>query len=359
MLTQTSTQDTLSPQASLQGAALGNSLQSEAASPSAVQIVDCGEFDEATMSLFLAPGPNPYRETEEFLLDCEMRADEMPRFVRRSLLEFQVRSNSNGILLIRGLPIDPGLYRIPTPPNAERSPQKTTFVSERCLAMIGSRLGHLVSYIQEKNGDLFQNLAPVKGTEHVQVSTGSQTRLQFHRETVFHPYPPEFLLLFCLRPDHDHRAETTYASVAHALPLLSEAHQDLLFQPLYRTGIDYSFGNRDRTQQSNRILPVLYGRRNDPFLNYDEDLMTATTPESEAALAALREAIAQVYRGIKLDTGDLLCIDNRRTVHGRSSFVPRYDGRDRWLQRSFVVRDLGLSAVDRLPGERIIRTAFE
>ncbi|BAU40749.1 TauD/TfdA family dioxygenase [Leptolyngbya sp. O-77] len=359
MLTQASSQQASSQQASSQQASLHALLPSPAAPLSTLQIVDCGEFDEVTMNLFLAPGPNPYQDTEEFLFDCEMRADEMPRFVRRSLLEFQVRSNSDGILLIRGLPIDPGLYRIPTPPNAERSPQKTTFVSERCLAMIGSRLGHLVSYIQEKNGDLFQNLAPVKGTEHVQVSTGSQTRLQFHRETVFHPYPPEFLLLFCLRPDHDHMAETTYASVAHALPLLSEAHQDLLFQPLYRTGIDYSFGNRDRTQQSDRILPVLYGRRNDPFLNYDEDLMTATTPEAEAALAALREAIAQVYRGIKLDTGDLLCIDNRRTVHGRSSFVPRYDGRDRWLQRSFVVRDLGLSAVDRLPGERIIRTTFE
>jgi alpha-ketoglutarate-dependent taurine dioxygenase len=56
--------------------------------------------------------------------------------------------------------------------------------------------------------------------------------------------------------------------------------------------------------------------------------------------------------------GDLLCIDNRRTVHGRTSFTPRYDGFDRWLQRSFVVRDLGLSAVDRQPGERIIRTQF-
>lgn len=323
-----------------------------------VQVIDCRGFDEATMHLFLAPGPNPYRDTEEFLFDCEMRADEMPRFVRRALLEFQVHSNAEGILLLKGLPIDPGLYYVPTPADASRSPEKRTYVSERCLAMVGSRLGHLVSYLQEKNGDLFQNLAPVRGNETVQVSSSSKVRLQFHRETVFHPYPPDFLLLFCLRPDHDRVAETTYASIARALPLLSEEHQNLLFQPLYRTGIDYSFGSPQSGKLSDRVLPVLYGRRNDPFLNYDEDLMEATTPEATAALNALQEAIAQVYRGVKLDTGDLLCIDNRRTVHGRSSFVPRYDGRDRWLQRSFVVRDLGLSAVDRLPGERIIRTQF-
>ena len=324
-----------------------------------VQVIDCSGFQEETMDLFLAPGPNPYSDMEAFLLDCEMRADEMPRAVRRSLLEFQVRSNSEGILLLRGLPIEPGLYRTPTPVDGKRSPEKTTYVSERCLAMIGSRLGHLVSYIQEKNGDLFQNLAPLKGNERVQSSGGSQTRLQFHRETVFHPYPPEFLLLFCLRPDHDRVAETTYASIARALPLLSAEHKDLLFQPLYRTGIDHSFGNVQSIKANGPVLPVLYGNRYDPFLNYDEDLMEAMTPEAAAALEALQRAIASVYKGIKLDMGDLLCIDNRRTVHGRTSFTPRYDGFDRWLQRSFVVRDLGLSAVDRQPGERIIRTQFE
>lgn len=330
------------------------------ASPNTVEIqtIDCRGFNEDTMSLFLASGPNPYSNTEEFLLDCEMRADEIPRFVRRALLEFQVRSNAEGILLVQGLPIDPGLYHVRTPLNAERSGEKTTYVSERCLAMIGSRLGHLVSYIQEKNGDLFQNLAPVQGNEQIQTSSGSQTQLQFHRETVFHPYPPEFLLLFCLRPDHEHIAETTYASIAHALPLLSVEHRDLLFQPLYRTGIDYSFGNLKTEKANGPVLPVLYGNRNDPFLNYDEDLMEAMTPESKSALDALKDAIASVYKGVKLNTGDLLCIDNRRTVHGRSSFIPRYDGFDRWLQRSFVVRDLGLSAVDRHPGERIIRTRF-
>jgi L-asparagine oxygenase len=95
------------------------------------------------------------------------------------------------------------------------------------------------------------------------------------------------------------------------------------------------------------------------FLNYDEDLMEALTPEANAALEALKAAVAQVYQGVKLNVGDLLCIDNRRTVHGRSSFTPRYDGFDRWLQRAFVVRDLGKSAGDRKLGERVIRTVFD
>jgi L-asparagine oxygenase len=340
-------------------AAFVDSANVQPNSQASIQTVDCREFNEATINLFLAPGVNPYQDTEEFLLDCEMRADEMPRFVRRALLEFQVRSNSTGILLLRGLPIDPVLYHVYTPDNAKRSDQKTTFVSERCLAMIGSRLGHLVSYIQEKNGDLFQNLAPVKSQEAIQSSSGSQTRLQFHRETVFHPYAPEYLLLCCLRPDHEQLAETTFACINHALPLLSSEHRQLLFQPLYRTGIDYSFGNVLTVKGNGPVLPVLYGNPSDPFLNYDEDLMEALTPEANAALEALKAAVAQVYQGVKLNVGDLLCIDNRRTVHGRSSFTPRYDGFDRWLQRAFVVRDLGKSAGDRKLGERVIRTVFD
>ena len=37
-------------------------------------------------------------------------------------------------------------------------------------------------------------------------------------------------------------------------------------------------------------------------------------------------------------------VDNRRAVHGRSEFRARFDGTDRWLQRTFVVDDLATIA---------------
>jgi alpha-ketoglutarate-dependent taurine dioxygenase len=43
---------------------------------------------------------------------------------------------------------------------------------------------------------------------------------------------------------------------------------------------------------------------------------------------------------VVLSDGDVLVIDNDRAVHGRSPFVPRYDGTDRWLKRALVVREL-------------------
>ncbi len=60
-----------------------------------------------------------------------------------------------------------------------------------------------------------------------------------------------------------------------------------------------------------------------------------------------------------IEPGSLLLIDNRRCVHARSDFKAYYDGRDRWLQRMAVVRDLEASHGDRVRGTRVIATDFK
>ena len=56
------------------------------------------------------------------------------------------------------------------------------------------------------------------------------------------------------------------------------------------------------------------------------------------------------------EPGDLLIVDNNLAVHGRTPFEPRFDGTDRWLQRTFVVTDLAPSAHERTG--RVITTDF-
>jgi alpha-ketoglutarate-dependent taurine dioxygenase len=43
---------------------------------------------------------------------------------------------------------------------------------------------------------------------------------------------------------------------------------------------------------------------------------------------------------VALAPGDILILDNYRGVHGRRPFEAKYDGRDRWLKRVSVTRDL-------------------
>jgi alpha-ketoglutarate-dependent taurine dioxygenase len=62
--------------------------------------------------------------------------------------------------------------------------------------------------------------------------------------------------------------------------------------------------------------------------------------------------VKQATRKVVLQAGDVLVIDNERAVHGRTPFVPRYDGTDRWLKRALVVTSL--PAIDMVG--RVIQT---
>jgi hypothetical protein len=93
-----------------------------------------------------------------------------------------------------------------------------------------------------------------------------------------------------------------------------------------------------------RIAPLTSTARG-WVLVYDELLMRGTTPRAQSALAALHRAVKTATQHVVLAAGDLLVIDNDRAVHGRTPFTPRYDGTDRWLKRSLVMRALPLHDV--------------
>jgi L-asparagine oxygenase len=84
---------------------------------------------------------------------------------------------------------------------------------------------------------------------------------------------------------------------------------------------------------------VLSGSADDPDLIVDFNATTAVDDEARQALLALRDQLAAAAQSFVLRPGDLAVLDNRIAVHGRSEFLPRYDGRDRWLHRSFIHLD--------------------
>ena len=71
-------------------------------------------------------------------------------------------------------------------------------------------------------------------------------------------------------------------------------------------------------------------------LVFDRDLMMGITPRADKLIKKIADIYEQHKTGIVLETGDVLVIDNRKMVHGRSKFTPRYDGTDRFLIRCFA-----------------------
>ncbi len=160
-------------------------------------------------------------------------------------------------------------------------------------------------------------------------------------------------MLLCLRGDPS--AFTTLSSIFEVLPQLPTDVLDVLFQPRFRTAVDESY-LAGRSNVLGDPMPVLTGDRRRPTMVFDADLMVGIDEEAEDALGALAAATAACHTSVALEAGDLLVVDNAVAVHGRSPFTARFDGADRWLQRSFVVTDLLASAGDRRG--RVITTQF-
>jgi L-asparagine oxygenase len=72
----------------------------------------------------------------------------------------------------------------------------------------------------------------------------------------------------------------------------------------------------------------------------------------------MRQRIVGLYAELRvshtLSRGELLIVDNRRALHGHAPFAARFDGSDRFLVRSFVVRDLAVSRHARPGNGRVV-----
>lgn len=270
----------------------------------------------------------------------------IPEDLAVKVMEFG-ETGGSGLLVISNL--DLGSIP-PTPQDLNDAEGSSNHCAVTVLA-ISRLLGHPVGYEPEFGGDLVQNVIPAKGGEYRQVSTSSKAELMFHTEAAFHPHQPRWLILLCLRGDE--HAHTTYATSRDVVNVLPEATIRQLQLSEYRCGVDESYGD---TKQLSERKPVIWGSKDCPRIWFDADLTVATTIAGVAALSELRDAISLVQGKVTLRSGDLLILDNTLCVHGRSSFTPRFDGTDRWLQRCFVTSDLAPSDAERQ--NRIITTTF-
>jgi len=286
---------------------------------------------------------------EAFVREAGHAARLLAPAVHDALVDFADRPDRSGALLLRNMPVG----HLPTTPTSPTAPTVKDHVSELTLLTVARRLGQPVGYQPEHGGDLIQNIVPTPCAADRQVSTSSKVTLMFHTEAAFHPHRPRYLLLLCLRGDPS--ASTTLSSIHEVIEHLPARTRDVLFQPRFRTAVDESYLH-GRRNGLGAPMAVLAGDHDTPTMVFDADLMVGTDAEADAALRELSHAVAAQHTGVVLEPGDLLVVDNAVAVHGRSPFTPRFDGADRWLQRTMVVSDLRPSAGERTG--RVITTVF-
>jgi L-asparagine oxygenase len=289
-------------------------------------------------------------QSEDFVTTARALAERLPDDIRHALTEFRAHGHASGAMLIRGVAVG-ALGETPPSPIAEASKDR---VSELSLLSVATTLGEPVGYLPELGGRIVQNLTPVRANATRQTSTSSNVTLMWHTETAFHPYKPRYLVLLCLRGDA--HAQTLLCSIDAILGTLDPRTISVLREPRFRIAPDESFLHDGSTAKLGAPTAVLRGTGDDLEFTFDADLMVGMDPQANDALEEIRTRIEREHIGVVLEAGDMLIVDNHRAVHGRSKFAARFDGTDRWLQRTFVVANLDASINDR--DGRIITTQF-
>lgn len=292
---------------------------------------------------------------EHFLSRAVLLSKLLPDEIFARILTFRSQGNQDGVLVIRGLPVDDqGIG--PTPADWALSLQRDhLYETEMYLLGVTALLGEVFSFASQHTGNLIQNLVPMEAHVFEQLGTGSQTFLEWHIEDAFHLFRPDFVGLLCLRSDP--LAATTFASVRNMQ--LPEWCKQRLFKADFQVAIDKAHGGTSTVEEGPRVS-VLWGNYDDPCIRLDRDCIKAAPDAlAEAALDLIVEESARVARQIVLQPGDLLLLDNHRVVHGRTPFTPKFDGTDRWLQRVIITSDLRKSALCRGNHSRVIESVRE
>lgn len=313
-------------------------------------------------------------EDPEFLRDAPLYAHELPRRVRAGLNEFRLDEPDDALCVVAGYPIDEEKIGR-TPEHWKTKPPRSAVLEEEILlVLLGSLLGDCIGWSTQQDGHIVHDIFPIRGHEGEQLGSGSEQLLWWHTEDAFHPYRGDYLGMLCLRNPDD--VPTTFAAVHGLERFLTPEQIRLLCEPHYTIRPDESHLKKNKSDarevegtleaaysrietmnEAPEKIAILGGDPKSPYIRLDPYFMDPVqdNPAAQAALDALVKAVDTILEDQVLRQGEICFIDNFKAVHGRKPFVARYDGRDRWLKRINIARDLRKSRPARSgAGSRVI-----
>jgi L-asparagine oxygenase len=276
--------------------------------------------------------------------------DELPARLQETVREFARDSGRTGFVLLRGLEIG---ELPPTHTDGEPAtlPAHGTAGS---MMLVAELLGTMIGYADEKGGELVHNVQPLPG-EETRVEGSGAVPFDFHIENVHHPLRPDFIGLLCLRQDHEGAAATRIASIREAFELIKPDMVDALRQCQFYSNYPGSFTRVLATEPPPAgPHPVVFGSADKPFLRFNSHNTISMSKAGRVALRSLTEALEEVCHEVVLRPGDFAILDNNVAAHGRTAFVPRYDGHDRWLRRCYSIRSIPSSVLQMMDGSRVV-----
>lgn len=332
--------------------------------------------DLAAIEPVVAELTKTYEEIEdpELIRRSRLLAARLPQPLLDFLEEFRI-AEPDAICMISGLPVDEAALGA-TPTHWRNSHVGSPALAQELVFLLcGAALGDVFGWATQQGGRIIHDILPIQGDEHREIGSNSLQHLSWHIEDAFHPCRGDYVALMCLKNPDD--VETVVGSGFDVD--WSALDVATLFEPEFTVMPDNSHQPASANESSgdpaiDRLTarsfalieswntdppprPILFGDTKAPYMALDPYHMDSSgwSPRAKAAFTGLVDALEASLEPVALRPGELVFIDNFRAVHGRKSFVPRYDGSDRWLKRLNITRNLRGSRGWRLaPDHRII-----
>ena len=291
---------------------------------------------------------------DDFLFEMLLLAHKLPEGLKRKIMELKYSERSSN-LIVSGYELNDEQIGL-TPEHWKKGSVGTysTDREELFFSLCGSLLGDIFGWATQQDGRYIHDILPIKGNETEQLGSGSEALLWWHTEEAFHEYRADYLGLMCLRnPDH---VATTYAAI-DMIDLDKEIAATLFERRYYILPDESHLKKNNSVCQENQLafnnmetyfdkrvpVSVLFGSSGSPYLRIDPYFMGVvddTDTAAKEALQIIKEKIDACLLDIVLEPGEILFIDNFRAVHGRKPFHAKYSGKDRWLKRINITRDI-------------------
>jgi hypothetical protein len=230
-----------------------------------------------------------------------------------------------------------------------------------CLAAIGLQA---VSYGSEENGELFVNLVVMPGEGLF--AEKSRKGMKGHTDAVSFPVrgqtdpenprispSPDFVCLSGLRnPDDVHTTVMPLASVlkkleAGVIAQLKTPQYSIRSQKTFRVGMQEILGDELVLEDASLLFDV----RGQHWIRYSHNciLVDDEAVGAREALVAFEAACVASISGAVISPGDILLVNNRIGLHGRSNVGGEPGGNSRWLLRTYGLETAEMSENHRYP----------
>lgn len=283
-------------------------------------------FHENFNTGLLAETPSPYcADISDYLSHAEVLSREFSSETRAMLQ--RLKDGSISFCQFRDIPVTEHV-----PPTATRYsseiPRKT-FQSEGVIGAVSQALGRLFNY-RETGDFIMHDIYPARGYEHSRSFVSSSRMLSFHSDGSAHPkLIPDYVLLYCVRSDR--QAANLVVDLDNLLEHLPSEVVAILMRPLFRHLVSES-------PEHYTLQPILFRKAGLVTIRYDEDNTSGINDEARSAQRLLDELSRKIADRIPNFTNSLLVLNNQRCLHARTSFSPKFDGKDRWIKCTYVTR---------------------